>query len=134
MLLLLLYRRRRQFISKPSQDMTHVVTSPLVSPHQSAILDEDDDAFFLNTDSNNTNKTHTNNKDAAAAAVPADAAARADVTGKSPSYRKAASIKLYASPSMRIDSDSPFHEQQLELQLEPDSDPDMQECEKVSCR
>jgi hypothetical protein len=111
--------------------MTHVVASPIVSPHQSAILDEDDDAYFFNTDS--SNKTPTNNKDAAATAAPADAAARADVTGKSPSYRKTASIKLYASPSLKIDDESPFHEQQLELQLDHDDDPNMQECEKVGC-
>jgi hypothetical protein len=113
--------------------MTHVVASPIVSPHQSSILDDDDDAYFLNTDSSNTAKTPANNKDAAATAAPADAAPRADVTGKSPSYRKAGSIKLYASPSMRIDDDSPFHEQQLELQLDHDDDPNMQECEKVRC-
>jgi hypothetical protein len=113
--------------------MTHVVASPIVSPHQSSILDDDDDAYFLNTDSSNTAKTPANNKDAAATAAPADAAPRADATGKSPSYRKAGSIKLYASPSIKIDDDSPFHEQQLELQLDHDDDPNMQECEKVRC-
>jgi hypothetical protein len=121
--------------------MTHVVASPLTSPHESTLLEEDDDAYFLNTDASTANKP-SNNKDIAASAttdVSADVAARdggakaANAPAKSHSYRKTGSINMYASPSMKIDADaeSPFHHQQLELQLEPDSDPAMQECEKV---
>ncbi|WIA30903.1 hypothetical protein OEZ86_000955 [Tetradesmus obliquus] len=124
-------------LSRRLHDMTHVVASPLASPHQSSLLEDDDDAYFLNTDSSNAAKpTTTSNKDATtntAADVAADAAACAKAAHKTQSYKKAGSIKLYASPSMKKDADaaSPFHHQQLELQLDHDNDPTMQECEKA---